>query len=500
MGMVKARRRPARSLWTGSVLVLGGLVSGCAGDVMRFSDDFYTGAVPGRPPAAVQTPFPENAPLIAAPAATSRAMPGGVDAMPTGSVGARVPGAVLRAPVSAPSVASQPLPPARSSAVAREIERNAGLDPITTAATAPASASASAAGAPGRAAGWTGAGGTHVTLAPGETLFNLSKRYGVPVDALKRVNGLPDAGAVRAGQHILIPTYIHGRSVPVSAPDADAGVRAARSSVGGRSDVRLERAPTPTVRPERPIATRTHVAVPVPARSVPAAPAEGGRYTVRAGDTLSAISRRTGASMDSIKRTNALASDMVRIGQTLVIPGLAGTPASATAAASPDIDPIVTGSVAPASRPSGPAAAPTVRAIDETVTASAPDATGIARMRWPARGRVISAFGGNSGGRPNDGIDISVPKGTAVKAAENGVVIYAGDGLKEFGNTVLVRHSDGYVTVYGHLDAIDVARGDTVGRGQTLGASGMTGNARQPQLHFEVRKDTMPVDPVRYLN
>jgi len=79
-------------------------------------------------------------------------------------------------------------------------------------------------------------------------------------------------------------------------------------------------------------------------------------------------------------------------------------------------------------------------------------------------------------------------------------VIYAGDGLKEFGNTVLVRHADGYVTVYGHLDSISVSRGADVSRGQTLGTSGMTGNARQPQLHFEVRKDTKPVDPTTYLN
>lgn len=464
MGMVKARRRPARLLRTGSVLVLGGLVSGCAGDVMRFSDDFYTGAVPTRPPAAVQTPFPENAPLITAPAET---------------------------PTTA--TASRPLPQAQPSVVTQEIERHAELDPIITAATTPAPRTAS------RAAGWTGAGGTYVTLTSGETLYNLSRRYGVPVDALTRVNGLSDAGAVRAGQRILIPTYIHGRSVPVSAPDADAGVRAARSSVGGRSDVALERAPMPAARP---VASAARVPAAIPDRSVPAAPAEGGRYTVRAGDTLSAISRRTGASMEAIRRTNALTADVVRIGQTLIIPGLAGTPASMAAVADADVDPIVTGAVTPASRPPEPAAtaAPSVRALDETSTARAPDATGVATMRWPARGRVISAFGGNSGGRPNDGIDISVPKGTAVKAAENGVVIYAGDGLKEFGNTVLVRHSDGYVTVYGHLDAIDVARGDTVGRGQTLGASGMTGNARQPQLHFEVRKDTVPVDPVRYLN
>src|SRR5690606_5634236 len=99
----------------------------------------------------------------------------------------------------------------------------------------------------------------------------------------------------------------------------------------------------------------------------------------------------------------------------------------------------------------------------------------------------------------NDGIDISLPEGTAVKAAENGVVIYAGDGLKEFGNTVLVRHENGLVTVYGHASELKVKRGDTVRRGQDIALSGLSGNAQQPKLHFEVRKNSTPVDPAKFL-
>ena len=127
-----------------------------------------------------------------------------------------------------------------------------------------------------------------------------------------------------------------------------------------------------------------------------------------------------------------------------------------------------------------------------------PETTGIGKMRW-LFGRVISPYGGNSGGKANDGIDIAVPEGTPVKSAENGVVIYAGDGLKEFGNTVLVRHEDGLVTVYGHAGEIKVARGDKVRRGQEIARSGMSGNADTPKLHFEVRKDSAPVDPAKFL-
>ena len=88
-------------------------------------------------------------------------------------------------------------------------------------------------------------------------------------------------------------------------------------------------------------------------------------------------------------------------------------------------------------------------------------------MRWPVRGRVISHYGSGSG-KSNDGIDIAVPEGTPVKAAENGVVIYAGDGLKDFGNTVLVRHENGLVTVYGHASELKVKRGEKVKRGQEI--------------------------------
>jgi murein DD-endopeptidase MepM/ murein hydrolase activator NlpD len=140
--------------------------------------------------------------------------------------------------------------------------------------------------------------------------------------------------------------------------------------------------------------------------------------------------------------------------------------------------------------------------IEEAVTqtaAIAPDATGIGRMRWPVRGRVIESYGRSSAGRSNDGIDIAVPEGTPVKAAENGVVIYAGDGLKEFGNTVLVRHEDGLVTVYGHASELKVARGEKVRRGQEIARSGMSGAADLPKLHFEVRKDSTPVDPTGFL-
>jgi murein DD-endopeptidase MepM/ murein hydrolase activator NlpD len=142
----------------------------------------------------------------------------------------------------------------------------------------------------------------------------------------------------------------------------------------------------------------------------------------------------------------------------------------------------------------------TVAAKTKVETAAvAPAASGIGKFRWPARGQVITGFAKTENGKRNDGIDISMPTGTPIKAAENGVVIYSGDGLKEYGKTVLIRHDDGLVTVYAHADQLQVTRGDKVARGQVIASSGMTGVAKTPRLHFEVRKNASPVDPMNYL-
>jgi murein DD-endopeptidase MepM/ murein hydrolase activator NlpD len=142
---------------------------------------------------------------------------------------------------------------------------------------------------------------------------------------------------------------------------------------------------------------------------------------------------------------------------------------------------------------SAPAAATPAPAPADT-TASVPESAN-PEFRWPARCRVIQGFG--SGG--NDGINIAVPEGTQVKAAEGGVVAYAGSELKGYGNLVLIRHPNGFVTAYANNGSINVKRGESVKRGQTIALSGQTGNVASPQLHFELRKGQKPVDPSSYL-
>jgi len=112
---------------------------------------------------------------------------------------------------------------------------------------------------------------------------------------------------------------------------------------------------------------------------------------------------------------------------------------------------------------------------------------------------VIAGFGPKPSGQQNDGINFAVPEGTQVKAAEDGVVVYVGSELKAYGNLVLIRHNNGFVTAYAHASEILVKRDDVVKRGHVIAKSGQTGNVSTPQLHFEIRKGSVPVDPMTYL-
>jgi murein DD-endopeptidase MepM/ murein hydrolase activator NlpD len=121
------------------------------------------------------------------------------------------------------------------------------------------------------------------------------------------------------------------------------------------------------------------------------------------------------------------------------------------------------------------------------------------QFRWPIRGRVISEFGKQANGTKNDGINLSVPTGAAIVAAESGTVVYSGNQLKGFGNLVLIRHKNGWSTAYAHVSKMLVKKGQTVRRGQVIAKSGQTGSVSRPQLHFEIRRGTTPYDPRKIL-
>jgi len=139
--------------------------------------------------------------------------------------------------------------------------------------------------------------------------------------------------------------------------------------------------------------------------------------------------------------------------------------------------------------------------VVEAASVKPSEATGaLPTFRWPVRGKVITTYGAKTNGKANDGINLAVPEGTPVKAAEDGVVAYSGNELKGYGNLILVRHSNGYVTAYAHASELMVKRGDTIKRGQIIAKSGQSGEVGSPQLHFEIRKGSSPVDPLQFLN
>jgi murein DD-endopeptidase MepM/ murein hydrolase activator NlpD len=252
-------------------------------------------------------------------------------------------------------------------------------------------------------------------------------------------------------------------------------------------------------------------------------PSGGGAavHTVQPGDTAWSISRRYGISVDQLAAANG-GSTNVRLGSRIAIPGANGpqagvqlaslNPQAAPPAPQPAPTPAVPAAAAQA--PATPLAeahaqqqeialAPQTGAAGAMAPAAAapepqaqPAASG---FRWPVRGRIISGFGKKPNGERNDGINLAVPEGTAVKAAEDGTVIYAGNELKSYGNLVLVRHSNGWVSAYAHNSELKVKRGDDVRRGQVIAMSGMSGGVTTPQVHFELRKDASPVDPLKHL-
>lgn len=214
-------------------------------------------------------------------------------------------------------------------------------------------------------------------------------------------------------------------------------------------------------------------------------------HVVRRGDTLNIISRRYNVGMSSLARRNNLrAPYKIYVDQKLALPGrFASAPTrvassksakAPTPASSKKTTPVKSASSKNVARPVG-------------VHSQAPSRKG--RFVLPVEGKVISSYGPKKGGLHNDGINIAAKQGAPVKASENGVVVYAGNELRGYGNLILVRHRDGWVSAYAHISEFKVKPGDKVKQGQQIAAVGKTGNVDKPQLHFELRRGTRAVDP-----
>ncbi len=309
--------------------------------------------------------------------------------------------------------------------------------------------------------------GATVRVQPGMTLYSIARANNVSFRTLAKANRIPAPYNLTVGKLIRIP-----------------GVATASS---------------PEVAEAQPLPVKR----------------KGGSYTVASGDTLYSIGRKHGVSPFIIADANGLKKNStLAIGQSLKIPGVRAA-AVAKSGSRISSEPETTDQVASAQSDTGettvkpetktlklPAVEfkPVAKLDAPAVKQDAPAvAAGALAMRWPANGKVISDFGSKPNGMKNEGINISMPEGTAVRAAESGVVAYAGNELKGYGNLVLIRHEGGFVTAYAHAKELSVKRGDTVKRGDVIARAGQTGAVTTPQLHFEVRKGATALDPLKFL-
>jgi len=338
------------------------------------------------------------------------------------------------------------------------------------------------------------AAGYRIKVAKGDTLSTLSRRYGVSVEEIMSANNLPD-GRLSIGQELVMP------------------------GVTGPKAIQAEATPA----------------------SVPASePASGqSTYKVAKGDTPHDIAEKLGVDEKALIAANNLKPNNLQIGQVLTVPDqsaapdmAANEPSPPASSTNPAVRVVKTETILapgsslaeeeaqsvgqdtetkPAPKANQKQAAADIPASPEITGEDSPRAASVGDLptpdpmsgnsfRWPVKGRVIAEFGARPDGGHNDGIDVAVPQGTSVKAAENGVVAYAGNELKGYGNLVLVRHANNWVSAYANNEELLVKRGDKVRRGQIIAKAGATGAVSQPQVHFELRKGSRPVDPTKYMS
>ena len=277
-----------------------------------------------------------------------------------------------------------------------------------------------------------------ITVVAGDTLYSLAQRYNTTVDALAGANNLSVPYSLYVGQKLVVPTV-------QETPMAQTIVVPNRVATGTKTTTRVQLS----------------------------------EITVAPGDTLYSLSRRYSVPVNDLAVMNNLAAPFtLSVGQKLKVPNLDSAPIRSTTTVAKPKEKI---------------------SSDPTKKLPTISARSSSKFSWPVQGKILSHYGAKGDGLFNDGINISAARGTAVKAAENGVVAYAGNEVKGMGNLIIVQHSGGWMTVYAHLDTMTVRRGAKVSVGQKIGTVGRTGKVDEPQLHFEIRKGTKAYNPSTYL-
>lgn len=280
-------------------------------------------------------------------------------------------------------------------------------------------------GCAGRGWIWNGWSSSNaITVQRGDTLYSISRRYGVPLKDLINANNLHAPYTLHVGQVLSLPAKQY--------------------------------------------------------------------HTIQRGDTLYSISRQYNVDITSLSRVNNLQTPYsLNVGDRLVLPASVGNvPAASYSTAQSSASSASSAAVKTAYTPA--------KSAPVTDSYVAPKARKT-KFDWPVKGTIISGYGNLGSGRKNDGINIKAALGTNVKAADSGTVAYAGNELKGFGNLILIKHPDGWITAYAHNDRLFVKKGQKVSRGEKIATVGSTGSVTTPQLHFEVRSGKKAVNPRPYL-
>ncbi|BBK43759.1 hypothetical protein STVA_37790 [Allostella vacuolata] len=345
---------------------------------------------------------------------------------------------------------------------------------------------------------------------PGETLYSVSRRYGVAMSVLVRDNDLDAPYGVRAGERLKIPSVSAPETMVASLPPPTSNPQHVLQLPPSAAP---QPQPGQVLRPPPDAAAPPQVLRPPP----DAVPQVGSLPPSETAPPAGVLTLPPGYAPDPVLPP-AVPS------RTVSPPPEAAPPAAPPAPEPPAPAPTRAGRRAPPvpapppvlaapAPPAAPAPAVPPRSAPPAMAAVAPPVVPVLPPAaagpppregrgfiWPVRGQVVTRFGPAGRGLHNDGINIAAPRGTTVVAAEAGIVAYAGNELRGFGNLLLIKHADGWITAYAHNESLLVKRGDRIRRGQPVARVGQTGNVGEPQLHFELRRGTRAVDPTEHLD
>ncbi|MBR5904012.1 MAG: peptidoglycan DD-metalloendopeptidase family protein [Alphaproteobacteria bacterium] len=316
-----------------------------------------------------------------------------------------------------------------------------------------------------------------VIVAKGDTLYSLARKNNMNVSEIAKINNLKEPYALSVGQKLKLKESADKKEPVLISQEKAQEIQKSKEE---KNIVKSEHKPT---------TTRVGVQ----------------EIVVEKGDTLYSISRKYEIPVNDLAVMNKLSAPFnLSVGQKLKVPQLSNV----------KVAKVEEKKITPSAKQSGAKSDTIVNQnnvakqnVKETKKISSDPSKQLpkitsrssSKFSWPVRGKILSQYGPKKAGLVNDGINISAPMWTPVKAAENGVVAYAGNEVKGMGNLIIIQHSDGWMSVYAHLDSMNVKRGTKVMVGQNIGKIGMTGKVDSPQLHFEIRKGTKSYNPIQYL-